>query len=177
MLENEFSADTAAVPVHKKGIGCGGWLAIIAFIAFILVVILTVTNDRSSTTSQSSSTSDPQNTVPPEKSAEQSRDDAMTEQGWAVAVSGDTYYRFLTDEERADASCGHWTCTWVVLRSESGCSGGFYVKGDIVSGETPVGWTNEVSASAKPGENVVVQLEDHQGLGDAFRVSEINCLS
>lgn len=178
ILATNYDNVQAAESKPKRSLGCGGWFAVIAAIAVVIVIIGMATNNSAST-SRSSDTSGPpaaQNTNPPEPPAEQQLDESMVEQGWAVVDSGDTYFRFFTEEEMANSSCGHWSCTWVVITSVSGCSSGFYVKADILAGETPVSWTNERSASAKPEESVVVMLEDHQDAGDSFRISEISCV-
>lgn len=103
------------------------------------------------------------------------RDEFMQEEGYLVFESGETYFRFLTDEEDAQNPCGYYDCIDGVIYSFSGCSGGFYVKADILSNDLPVGWTNEMTASAQSDEHVWVRLEDHRSIGDAFRITEINC--
>lgn len=132
------------------------------------------TQERS--TQSRSTTQPPPPPSAPEKTFAELFDEGMVSDGWKVVASGETHMRWPTDEEKAGASCGYYRCADVLISSRSGCSGGFYVKADLLSNETPVGWTNEISASAAAGEVVVVRLEDHQGIGTGFRISEIHCM-
>lgn len=104
-------------------------------------------------------------------------DEIMVADGWAVAEPNETYYRFFTEAEKAESSCGGFRCSWVVVYSANGCESGFYVKADILTNSTPTSWTNAISASARPGESVVVTLESVHDSGDQFRVSELHCMS
>lgn len=115
-----------------------------------------------------------ENDVPPERLP--TLDESMAADGWAVVEPNETYYRFFTEAERAASSCGTFACSWVVIHSVSGCGSGFYVKADIIANSTPVSWTNAISASAQPGESVVVTLEDVGGSGNQFRVAELSCM-
>lgn len=181
-LQSFATSTTEAFPAKKKGSGATLWIG-----AFVVVVIVTgifaAMNGPSSSetpvTDPQASESVAETEVPPEptKSAEQILDTSVVAQGFTTVTSGDTYFRYLTDAEMADGrSCGYSRCTWVVIYSHNGCSGGYYVKADILSGDVGVGWTNEISSGAPAGGTVVVQLDDHQGVGETFRVSEINCM-
>ena len=105
----------------------------------------------------------------------QIRDEGMEHDGFMVYQSGETYLRFLTDEESAQNPCGRYDCVDVIIMSVSGCQGGFYVRADILSNGTPVGWTNEMTASSQEREQILVRLEDYRDIGDEIRVTEINC--
>lgn len=192
VLETQFNAlYKPEVPARKKGLSVGKFIVLVLAVTAVLALVLAgmsgLGNSTPSTKTSPSAEATDQEAAPepeptqepapqPALSAAEQQDQSMTDQGWATVVSGDTYYRFLTDEEKANSSCGSWTCVWVVVVSMSGCPSGFYVKADILSGETPVSWTNEISASAQPGESVVVQLNDVRGVGNVFRVSELNCM-
>lgn len=111
----------------------------------------------------------------PTKSQAQVRDEGMERDGFMVYESGETYLRFLTDQEAAQNPCGRYDCVDVIILSVSGCPGGFYVRADILSNGTPVSWTNEMTASAQAHEQIFVRLEDYRDIGDEIRISEINC--
>ena len=98
-------------------------------------------------------------------------DNYMVEQDFEVVESGETYMRWADLDE---VECGYRACAAIFIYSASGCSSGFYVRADVMSGSLPIGWTNEVTASAQPDEIVVALLEDAHG-GDSFRVTEIRC--
>lgn len=100
------------------------------------------------------------------------RDAAATSEGWKVVQSGELYVKAA---DAGSFTCDHYKCLWYQVQSMSGCPGGVYIKADIVSNGTAVGWTNAFSPSIKPGETVAVKLEDIEGTGDAFRLSEANC--
>lgn len=116
-----------------------------------------------------------QSSAPPQKSAAEQFDDAMEADGYTVVDSGENYFRWLNEEEKANSSCGYVACTFGVIYSKNGCSS-FYVKADLISGGTPVGWTNEMTASARPDEAITFELNDHQGIADSYRISEIRCM-
>ena len=73
-------------------------------------------------------------------------------EGFTIVESGNHYYRWMTDEEKANSSCGYNACSFAIIHSEKGCSAGFYVKADILSNGAPIDWTNATTASVKPGE-------------------------
>lgn len=116
-----------------------------------------------------------QSAAPPQKSAAEQFDDTMEADGYTVVDSGENYFRWLNEEEKANSSCGYVACTFGVIYSKNGCSS-FYVKADLISGGTPVGWTNEMTASARPGEAITFELNDYQGIADSYRISEIRCM-
>lgn len=111
----------------------------------------------------------------PTRTQAQERDDNMERDGYEVYDHGETYFRFVTDEESAQNPCDRYRCVDGIILSVSGCPSGFYVKGDILSNGVPVGWTNEWTASAQPHEHIWVRLEDYQGIGDEIRITEITC--
>lgn len=153
-------------------------LVIIGLFAWLLIFVATLPKDPTSYSIPTPESVDPSQAIEepvPELEPELTRDEVMVQQGWIVVVSNDTYYRYFTDEERASSSCGYSKCSWVVVASDSGCNGGFYIRADILSNGTPVDWTNTISPSARPGEPVVATLNFASQNGDAIRVSEINC--
>lgn len=131
-------------------------------------------SSHSSTGSESNSTSASESTADktPVLTVSEERDAAAASDGWMVLESGNVYAKAA---EPGSFTCGYFTCLWYSVQSFSGCPGGVYLKADILSSGTAVGWTNAVSPSIKPGETVAVKLEDAQGIGDMFRISEANC--
>lgn len=155
----------AEVPA-KKRIGCFGVFMIIISIVIAIVII---TNIAAQSGDDGSADTD----VVPQKSAAQKQDETAVAEGWQVGVSGDIY---LKAAEAGSFTCGTYDCLWYTVTSVHGCSGGVYVKADIMSNGVAVGWTNVISASVAPRESVAIQIEDHQGIGDAFRIAETNCM-
>lgn len=153
---------------RRNGVGCFGGFMIVLVIVIAGIVVANVigANSRSESSSQSSGQSQ-------EQSAAQSRDETATADGWQVAESGELYVKAAAP---GTFTCGSYDCLWYSVHSISGCSQGAYVKADILSGGTAVGWTNAITASIAPGETVSVQVEDHQGVADQFRLAEVSCM-
>lgn len=118
----------------------------------------------------------PKPTKSPKLSVAEQTDQDMRAQGYNVIVSGDLYFRWLTADEKAGSSCGYVSCVHGIISTVTACPTGFYVRGDILSSGTPVGWTNQMTASARANETIVFTLEDYQGIGDSFRISELYCM-
>lgn len=155
----------------KPGFFVGCLLPLLVLLAIVIAFQVITNRPESQERQDNTATS-----AEPQKSEAELFDETMSADGWKVVTSGETYWRWPTEEEKSGASCGYYACSDVLISSKNGCPSGFYVKGDIMSGETPVDWTNEISAGVAPGEVVVVRLEDHQGIGTAFRISEIQCM-
>lgn len=165
-------------PEKKRKIGCFGITIIVLLIVVAIIVIVNVAANADKTQSAPSSTtsgSSSAESAPVESvvSAAQQRDEEARDQGWEVAVSGELYVRARDTD---DFTCGYFACIWYEIKSTSGCPNGVYLRADIASSGRAVGWTNAISASIPPGETVDVELQDAQGLGNQFRVTEANCM-
>lgn len=101
----------------------------------------------------------------------------MRDEGYVQWENSGVYYRYLTEEERAGLSCDFGACAWVMVASAAGCADGYYIQIDLMSGGTPIEWTNGISPSQRPGEAVRLELNWLVDEIDSLRVSEITCMS
>lgn len=170
------AAIVAGDSLRKARLKAGGWLLlVVALLAAIFAVTFLVQNKDNAASSDYVTSDENPGPAPSSKpSLADSLDSTFAEAGLEVVESGETYFQFAPDGE---FTCGYYACQPIYIYSVSGCSGGFYVKVDLLTAEgTPVGWTNAISASVQPNEMVSVMLEDVQGIGQSMRVSEINCM-
>lgn len=158
-------------PPAKSRIGCFGVFLIIMAIVIAIVVLVNINRVNSSNDADQGASSDGSTTS--QVTAAEKKDANARADGWQVAVSGDIYIKAA---EPGTFTCGMFNCLWYGVHSVSGCSGGAYLKADIMSDGRAVGWTKAISASIMPGEAVSVKLEDVEGLGNQFRVSEAHCM-
>lgn len=171
----QAATPAAAVPTSKhRGWGVDLMIATAIVVVGIFIVGAIVGGNRGSEGSTvAEATSTPTLAQPDPPSAAAVLDQSAREQGWSVAQSGELYFKAIDPDS---TSCGHYDCLWYNVQSTSGCASGVYIQADIMSNGTAVDWTNARSASIHAGEAVAVKLEDVRGLGDAFRVSQVDCL-
>lgn len=164
---------TPSAPAKRK-LGFGGCVTVLlAVLAIIVIVNVAAQSGRDTSTPAADSHAVSAPKAPKQPTAAELRDEAARAEGWQVIESGDLY---IKANESGTFTCGYAPCLWYNVQSEIGCPGGVYVKADVMSNGGAVGWTNAISPSVRPGESVLVQLEDHQRLGDQFRLSEVICM-
>lgn len=169
-----FPPNFAGAPKKQSNLGClWALLAVVAVIVFGFFIgqslgsrdgdSVTLPDGMESTASE------------PTKSQNQLADEAAIEQGWKVYSSGEVYFRFADPSEY---TCGYTGCAYAAIVSRSGCAGGFYAKIDVLNeAGTPIGWSNQISASAQPNEPVQVRFDILEQGATNVRIAEINCLS
>lgn len=151
--------------------------------AFVVVISLAVmgmpamvasTSQISPAHQASAIPSAPVEAKPPQQTAEQQRDTQMENQGFRVWQSGETWVKAA---DPGSFTCDYGTrCIWYSIVSYSGCSAGFYVKGDILNENgVAIDWTNEITASVAATETVAFQLRTMTD-GSKFRLTEISCM-
>lgn len=172
-------AQYAGAPARRESGTGWAWGCLGVFILFALI-IGSCTAITSSSTSADRDRRDTQQTqqAQPNLSTDylSEVDRLMAEEGYEPWERGYIYVRVLSDEEKQNLSCGYGRCAWVAIVALDGCPGGIYVEVDLTSNGTPVDWTNAISASAQPEEEVIVELNTFNENSDAFRISDITCM-
>lgn len=165
---------------QRRGHATAGLIlgAIGALVSMVAATIAVGTSNYEASSSSSSSSESTESEASPAPEVtltrEEQLDKSMLEQGWDVYQSGQVYFQFA---DPSTYTCGYTGCTYVGIVSMDGCRGGFYVKIDVLSDQgTPIGWTNQISASANPEEPVTVRLDILESNAGGVRMAEINCL-
>ncbi|MFF2633487.1 hypothetical protein ACFVR6_11445 [Microbacterium sp. NPDC058021] len=175
LLDGGVHAPPAAYSKRRRALA---WCFLVLAIGAIAVAVVLGSQTRDDEAAPRDRASEPatQNDVvadPPPKTPAQRLDEAAAAEGWQVVESGELYIKAA---EPDTFTCGSYPCLWYTVQSTSGCESGVYVKADIMHDGHAVAWTNAITPSISGGEAVSVMLEDVQGVGSQFRLSEVSCM-
>lgn len=173
------------LPASKAGKNKGFKTTLVALVTLIVLIIVVQvgihssdetadTKSASSVPASASTPAAPPAPVIPQKSAAEVEDDSMEAQGFRAAVSGELYVRALNT---SDFTCGYSPCLYYEVVTIPGCPNGVYVAASVETADgVSVGMANDITAGLRPRQSALVNLEDYQGTGGRFRITDVNCM-
>ena len=91
--------------------------------------------------------------------------------GWKESPRKGVFWRFCTDADQCVPFTARYGVSLIVWCRDRAC-GDIYVRANIETKETVVGWTND-TGYGRLGDRVQIDLDTYQSAGDYFQITEM----